>query len=281
LFPARNRSLVYNACFRPLSTVTRLFQQHIRTIPPINPEYWSFAIIGRVRRPLILSFDDLRQFPVETLRCAVACAGMSRSRPLIGEALWRGVPLRALLGEVSIDPAARFARIHAADRYTTVLPLDQLADTLLVYVMDGAPLAPAHGFPARLIAPGLHGYKMPKWIERVELTESPDGGFWEARGWSLDGAAGVRAALLSHEQTADGSLALAGVAYAGSDAIASVQVGIDGGGWMPVPFTPTDPFALTRWRIDWTPPGTGDYEIRVRASSGSAAAEHALVVRVR
>src|SRR5690606_27442530 len=124
----------------------------------------------------------LRRFPTETRRCAIACAGMSRHRPLLGEATWRGVALRAPLDEIAIDDGAGFARIHAADRYTTVLTTDQLADTLLVYEMDGAPLPPAHGFPVRLIAPGLHGYKMPKWIERIELTNSSDGGFWEARG---------------------------------------------------------------------------------------------------
>lgn len=261
--------------------MTRLFQQHIRTTPQINQAYWSFAIIGRVARPLILSFDDLRQFPTETLRCAIACAGTHSGRPLLGEAVWRGVPLSTLLADVTVDSSARYARIHAADGYSSVLALDRLAEALLVYEMDGAPLPLAHGFPARLIAPGLLGYKMPKWIERIELTESPDGGFWESRGWSLDGAADVKAALLSHNPTADGALALAGVAYAGKHAITSVEVGVDGGGMMPVAFARAEPFALTRWQIDWTPPGAGDYEIRVRATSAIAASEHARIVRVR
>ncbi|MFN8451593.1 MAG: molybdopterin-dependent oxidoreductase [Anaerolineae bacterium] len=147
--------------------MTRLFQQSIRITPQINQAYWSFAITGRVARPLILSFDDLRQFPTETLRCAIACAGTSSGRPLLGEAIWRGVPLRALLADVTVGSSARYARVHAADGYTTVLPLDQLANALLVYEMDGAPLLPRARLPARLIAPGLQGYKMPKWIERI------------------------------------------------------------------------------------------------------------------
>lgn len=259
----------------------RLFQQHIRTIPTINTNYWSFAITGSIQQPLILSFDDLRRFPTETLRCAIACAGMSSHRPLLGEATWRGVPLPALLDRVTISGNTPFARIHAADRYTTVLPLDQLADTLLVYEMDGAPLPPAHGFPARLIAPGLHGYKMPKWIERIELTDSPEGGFWEGRGWSLDGVAGVKAAILGHDQTSDGGITLSGIAYTGKNAITAVEVSIDGGSWMPVSFTSAQPFALTHWHTQWMPPGAGDYEIRVRASSAAGSAEHARVVRIR
>lgn len=263
--------------------MTRLFQQYISTIPQINVSFWSFAITGAVRRPLILSFDDLRQFPTETLRCAIACAGTSRSRPLIGEALWRGVPLRALLDEVTPNAGVQYARIHAADRYTTVLPREQLADTLLVYAMDDAPLPPAHGFPARLIAPGLHGYKMPKWIERIELTESPEGGFWEARGWSLDGVAGIRTAILNHEQADDGSITLSGIAYAGARRIASVRVSIDGGDSMPVPFIQDDPFALAHWQTEWTPPGIGDYRVEVCAYAVNLlkSAEHAVVVKVR
>lgn len=261
--------------------MTRLYQQHIRTIPSIHRDYWSFAIVGSVRRPLILSLDDLRQFPTETRRCVIACAGTSSHRPLLGEATWRGVPLQALLDTTTIADGAHFARIHAADRYTTVLTTEQLADTLLVYEMNGAPLPPAHGFPARLIAPGLHGYKMPKWIERIELTNSSDGGFWEARGWSLDGAAGVITAILSHEQQADGSITLSGVAYGGVQAITTVEIGVDGGGWMPVAFTPAEGFTLTHWRAEWLPPGAGDYEIRVRAASSAASAEHARVIKVR
>lgn len=265
--------------------MTRLFQQSIRTTPHINQAYWSFAITGRVARPLILSFDDLRQFPTETLRCAIACAGTSSGRPLLGEAVWRGVPLRALLADVTVSASARYARIHAADGFTTVLPLDQLAEALLVYEMDDAPLPLAHGFPARLIAPGLLGYKMPKWIERVELTESSDGGFWESRGWSLDGTAGVNAAILSHRQQADGSIALAGIAYGGSQPVTSVEVSIDNDGWMPVSFIQDNPLALAHWRAEWTPsnPGAGDYQVivHVHAAKRLEPAEHAVIVKVR
>ena len=258
-----------------------MYQQSIRTLPLIHLNHWSFAIIGGVRTPLILSFDDLSAFSTQTLRCAIACAGVSRDRPLIGEAVWRGVPMQALLDELVIAPDVRFARIHAADGYTTVLPLDRLAYTLLATEMDGAPLPPEHGFPARLIAPGLHGYKMAKWIERIELRASSEGGFWESRGFSLEGEATVKVAVLSHEQAANGAISFAGIAYAGTRPIKSVQVSIDNGDWMPVPFVQDDPIALAHWQIDWTAPNAGDYHIRARASDGGSDAEHALVVRSR
>jgi DMSO/TMAO reductase YedYZ molybdopterin-dependent catalytic subunit len=261
------------------------FRQTIRAVPAIRPEFWSFAILHRVGaagapRPLILSFANLMTFPTESRRVTIACAGTSADRPLIHEADWRGVPLQALLAEIDLAESVRYARIHSADGYTAVLPFERLAECLLAYEMDGAPLPAEHGFPARVIAPGLYGYKMPKWVERIELSDTPSGGFWESRGYALDGAAGVRVAILGHEQ-AGGAVALRGVAYAGSQTPESVAVSVDGGGWMPVAFTPGEPFALSHWRIDWTPPGAGDYAIRARAQAGSMRAEHHYVVRVR
>ncbi len=255
------------------------FQQQIRSIPSVNANFWSFSIGGKVRRPLILSYADLLALPTRTLRCTITCAAQNSDQPLIGEAVWRGAAMQTLLDELEIDPDAHYARISAADGYTTVLSLDALAQTLLVTAMDDAPLPPEHGYPARLIAPGLHGYKMPKWIERIELSTSPNGGFWEMRGGSLDGAASVKAAITGHEQAADGSVAFSGIAYA--PALISIEISIDGGGWMPVAFTPDDPHALTHWRIDWTPPGAGDYQVTVRASDGHGDAQHSLVVRIR
>ncbi len=262
------------------------FQQHIRSIPNVNANFWSFSIGGKVRQPLILSYADLRALPSESLRCAIACAGENGDYPLIGEAVWHGTALQTLLDELEIEPSTRYARVSAADGYTTVLPLDVLTQTLLVTAMDDTPLPPEHGYPARLIAPGLHGYKMPKWIERIELTEltdSVEGGFWEAHGGSLDGTASVKAAITGHEQAADGTVAFSGVAYASGQALAVVQISIDGGDWMPVAFTitPESQYALANWRIDWTPPGKGDYHVTVRASDGHADAQHSRIVRIR
>ncbi len=260
-----------------------MFQQSLRTIPQVNPNFWSFAITGAVSRPLILSFADLHAYPAQTVRAALVCAGASADRPLIGEALWRGVPLSALLAEIAVAPAARYARLHAADGYTAVLPLERLATALLACEMDGAPLPPEHGYPARLIAPGLYGYKMPKWIERVELTASPNGGFWETRGASLDGEAGLRAAIDDYtvSESAPAVITIRGTVANIGHLVDTLQLSIDGGGWMPVPFTPAAPFALTRWQITWTAPGAGDYHVRVCAAHSSASAEHSLVIQVR
>ncbi|MEO8397871.1 MAG: molybdopterin-dependent oxidoreductase, partial [Chloroflexota bacterium] len=220
-----------------------LYQQSIGSLPQIHLDHWSFAIIGGVRHPLILSYGDLLSFPTQTIRTAIACAGVSQDRPLIGEAVWCGVPLQSLLDELDIASEMRFARIHAADGYTAVLPLDRLARTLIAYEMDGAALPPEHGYPARLIAPGLFGYKMPKWIERIELSATSDGGFWESRGFSLDGEASPKVAILSHDSNPNGSITLRGIAYSGIRPLRVLWVSINNNDPMPVPFTQDDPFA--------------------------------------
>lgn len=253
----------------------------MKTIPTVQREYWSFAITGGVKHPLILSYDDLHASPAETLRCAIVCSSNTSDPSEIREPLWRGVPFQALLSDVDIDPEAQYARIHAADGYVTVLPLESLNGALLVYEMDDAPLSPAEGFPVRLVSPGLAACDMPKWIERVELSASSEGGYWQAHGKTIPAESSVVAVLREPLPAEDGALTLNGIAYAGARPVASIELSIDGGDWMPVTFTPADPFALTHWRIDWTPPFAGAFHVRLRASDGAASAEHSRVIGTR
>jgi hypothetical protein len=264
-----------------------LFQQRIGALPTIHADYWSFSIGGAVQHPLILSYTDVLALPHVEFTCALACAAHKPdSVPLIGQARWRGVPMQALLDEVTIVPEAQHAHITAADGFSSSLPLDLLAQTLLVTAMDGAPLPLEHGAPARLILPGHAGYKMPKWVQRISLSADPQPGFWEARGWSQTGAAPLIAYFSApqHLQPVSGTVTLAGKAYAGSRAVTCVEISVDGGPWMPVEVAPSVPFCQTTWQIEWTPPGPGDYLLRVRATaegdSTSSADLHTIVARV-
>jgi DMSO/TMAO reductase YedYZ molybdopterin-dependent catalytic subunit len=213
------------------------------------------------------------------MRCAIACSSVTTDHFHIGEPLWRGVPFRSLLSELDVDSSAQYARIHAADGYVTVLPLESLNEALLVYEKDGAALSPDDGFPVRLIAPGLAACDMPKWIERIELSDSATGGYWEAHGQTIPAESSVVAVLRDPLPTPDGALTLNGVAYAGARPVESIEVSIDGGDWMPVPFTPAERFSLTHWHIDWTPPFAGNFHVRLRASDANGAlAEQSRVI---
>lgn len=200
---------------------------------------------------------------------------------MMREATWRGVQVSVLLHNIDVDPSARYAHVFASDGYSSVLPLNALKETLLAFEIDGAALTPEEGFPARLLAPGRYGYKMPKWINRIELLETPDGGFWETRGWSLEGVAEARVAITSHSQASDGSIELAGVAFGGAAGVDSVRISIDGAGEMPIQFTSAERLALTHWRANWMPPGAGEYAVKVLAYAAARATEHTISIRVR
>ena len=276
--------------------IGRFFRQNIRPIPTLNAAYWSFSVGGLVRHPLVWSYGDVLALPSVEVPCAIACIGNKPGGEWIGNAVWQGTPLPALLDELAILPGARYARLLAADHYRTSVPLERLQGALLVYGMNGETLPPEHGFPARLIVPGLYGYKMPKWIERIELTDTPAGGVWEQRGWSAEGIVQTTSAILSprSKETVRGTVRFSGMAYAGERTIVAVELSIDGAPWMPAPFTPAVDVGWTSWRIEWTPPGPGDYQARVRATDSDgltqpeigaafpngASGQHAIVIRV-
>ncbi|GIL09086.1 MAG: hypothetical protein BroJett033_5970 [Chloroflexota bacterium] len=272
------------------------FRQQIRATPAVNSDYWSFMLGGLVATPVMLSYADLLACPPAEQACALACSGGKTSGPLIANARWTGVPLRVLLAEARAASAARHAHLHAADGYVTSVPLEWAQGALLAYHMNGAPVPPDHGGPVRFIVPGLYGYKMPKWIQRVVLAEAPLPGPWEQRGWPAVGVVQTMSAVLTprHLEAVSGPVRLSGVAYAGSRAITRVEVSIENGPWMPAAHVAGPPGAWTRWQAVWTPPAPGDYRLSVRATdetgetqsdadavrAGGAAAAHTIVMRV-
>jgi hypothetical protein len=240
-------------------SVGSFFRQHIGAIPNINPHHWSFSISGSVRQPLSLTFQDLHTLPSVEVPATIACAGRGN---LLGHALWRGVPLQSLLDQLDILSPARYASVVAA---------------------DGAPLSPEHGFPARLIAPGLSGYKMPKWVTHIRLSDALSPGYWETRGGTLDGAAGVTAVILDACPQDAETVVISGIAYAGERALSQVEINVDDSPWMPVSFVDDAPHSRAQWQTTWTTRGRGDYLFRVRATDSSARQSdpHAVVIRIR
>ncbi len=241
-----------------------LLRQQIRHIPPLHPDFWSFTVHSPAQPPLILSYNDVLALPASDVVSTLVCGGTGI--PRMRSAVWRGVYIPTLLERLNIRE--RYARFLSADGYVTGLPLERLKQAMLVYAMNGEPLSHEQGFPARILAPGFYGYKMPKWVTRMELTEIEPIGFWEARGWSTDGVVRTTATIISprHRETVSGSITIQGNAYAGDRGISEIEVNIDDGPWMPVGFEPALPYCLTEWRIEWTPPTVGDYLIKVRVS---------------
>ena len=265
---------------------TAFFRQYART-PVIDAASWGLSIGGTVRNPLSLSYADLLALPAARMVCTLVCAANAPGGERIGNVRWRGVKLDTLLDEFEIDASARFARLEAADGHITSIPLERLRDSLLSYAMNGEMLTPEQGFPARLIVPGLYDYKSPRWIERIELTDLPVVGDWEARGWPMDGTIRTTCGITEPRamQVVSSPIRLEGYAFAGMRAVAAVEISIDSGEWMLVPFSPAPPNMWTRWAIDWPAPAIGDYQVRVRAWDGHHYTKpddtiHAITVRV-
>src|SRR5205807_5522600 len=105
---------------------------------------------------------------------------------LIGNAKWKGVRLRDVLEKAKLKSGVVDIVLRAADDYTDSIPLDraQADATILVYEMNGAPLTAEHGFPVRLLVPGIYGMKNVKWITRLTAVDYDFKGFWQVRGWN-------------------------------------------------------------------------------------------------
>jgi DMSO/TMAO reductase YedYZ molybdopterin-dependent catalytic subunit len=246
----------------------QFFRQYTHPTPRLNADHWSFSIGGQVRLPLSLSYADLLALPAVDLPCTLVCAAHRPGDERIGHAVWRGVPMATLLDQIIAPPDATYARLEAAGGDRATVPLEMLRGGLLAYAMNGEPLTPAHGFPARLLIPGLYDHQQPRWIERVELWNRPGPrGLWEQRGWTASTIQTTSAfEVPAHLIASVGPVALGGYAFAGSRRITRVEVSVDGGAWVPAALGPSQPNVWTRWTTRWPAPVPGDYQLRVRAS---------------
>lgn len=150
--------------------------------PVITPERWRLTVDGAVDAPLALSFDDLLALPQADVDADFHCVtGFS-----ILDLAFRGVRLETLLALARPREDATHLMAHAADGYSTNLPLAEALkpDVLVVHAVDGAPLAPEHGGPVRVVTPQLYAYKGAKWVTRLELLTHDRRGYWEIRGYS-------------------------------------------------------------------------------------------------
>ncbi|MEV0294170.1 molybdopterin-dependent oxidoreductase [Nocardia sp. NPDC050710] len=241
-----------------LITATRKFYvADVNLRPPrIDPNRWRLAVTGKVAHPLRLSLTELAADAVEfdaVMVCVHNRAGQGRA----GNARWFGVPLADLLEHAMPDSDATRLVTRAIDGYTISLPLRSLRSGelpgYLVIGMNGEPLAPAHGFPARVFVPGLYGqYTGVKWLAELELTDDSHVDYWVKRGWPsapLWVEPHARIDVAAPGRACAGTTTVAGVAWAPPEGVASVEVRVGNGDWQPVDLaTELAPAAWRRWR---------------------------------
>jgi DMSO/TMAO reductase YedYZ molybdopterin-dependent catalytic subunit len=242
--------------------------------PSVEVNGWSLTIDGLVERPMNLDYQAIQQLPSVSDFYTLQCISNPVGGDLWGNAYWRGVRLADLLEQAELKPGVRKVVFHAADDYTDSITLDHAlnAGAILAYEMNGAPLEKVHGFPARLLIPGIFGMKNVKWITRVELLDHDFKGYWQERGWN-DAApykTSSRIDVPTRRSTPPaGEVAIGGVAFAGDRGIRAVEYSLDEGkSWQAAEIKPG--LATNTWQL-WVARPTlqaGKYTIKVRATDG-------------
>ena len=156
--------------------------------PKVDPNLWRLEVTGLVKTPQTYRLDRLKSLPAVTQETTLMCISNGLDAGLMSNALWKGVPMAALLDAATPVKGATKVRLHGVDNYTDTFPLEKAVDptTLVVYEMNGETLPDRHGFPARVIVPGYFGEKHVKWITRIEVADDSAIGFYEKQGWGPD-----------------------------------------------------------------------------------------------
>jgi DMSO/TMAO reductase YedYZ molybdopterin-dependent catalytic subunit len=245
-------------------------------VPQVAPDGWSLRVTGMVDREVTLDLEDLLGMERTEAFVTLSCVSNEIGGDLVGNALWSGVLLRDVLDLAGVDPSATQIVGRSVDGWTAGFPTATLDDgrpALVAITMNGEPLPVRHGFPARLVVPGLYGYvSATKWLTEIELTtlEAFDG-YWIPRGWSKDGPIKTQSRIdVPRGGTiAPGRVAVAGVAWAPTRGIEAVEVRIDDGTWQPAELSGAlSTNTWVQWALAWeaTP---GPHTVEVRATDGT------------
>jgi DMSO/TMAO reductase YedYZ molybdopterin-dependent catalytic subunit len=296
---------------------------HIVTIiadplPDIAPADWRLAVEGQVESPFSLNYDQLKALPARTITAVVECAGNSRnsvSPPLpksflnngyVGNARWRGAPLRLVLERAGVKPEARDVVLEGADRghppfaphevaFAKGIPIEKALhpETLIVYEMNGAPLPREHGGPVRALVPGWYGTYHVKWLTRIEVLDRPFDGVFMTELWrvrhrdnghirlGMADQVAVKSLIFTpapEETLPTGAHTIRGAAWSGGKDITSVHVSTDGGAtWRFARLLDAgedgSPYAWRQWELPWEVREPGTYTLMARATDTSGAAQ--------
>ena len=278
-----------------------------------NPTYqdvrrWALSVDGEVERPLHLTLADLKQLPRASATCVLQCAGNGRAlhKPIVpgvqwkygavGNARWTGVRVKELLDRAGLKGTARHLHTFGADKPPVKTPpfhrsieLEKiLADGIVAYEMNGEPLMPLHGAPARLVVPGWAGDHWMKWLERLSAQPEPQKGFYMETAYKYPKQPGEPGVAFKPEEMTPvtdlfvksniaeapsrarvgSSVTLRGFAFSGAPDVAKVEVSDDGGGnWRSAELgAEHDPYAWRLWSFRYEPKVAGEVTLVARAT---------------
>ena len=208
------------------------------TVPQIDAASWSLRIHGMVDRPVTLSLADLLDEPLVERDITLTCVSNEVGGPYVGNARWTGVLLGPLLERYGIQSGATQVLSRSVDGWTCGTPTEAITDgrdAMLAVAMNGEPLPLEHGFPVRMVVPGLYGYvSATKWVTELELTTLDEKAYWITRGYAQQAPIKTSSRIDTPKplsRVKAGTVPIAGVAWAQRTGIAAVEVSVDGGGW--------------------------------------------------
>jgi DMSO/TMAO reductase YedYZ molybdopterin-dependent catalytic subunit len=260
--PATPRFVTSNRDFYRIDTAL--------TVPKVRAEDWVLRIHGAVDKELTLRYEDIRNRPLVERTVTLACVSNEVGGDLISTSNFIGVPLKDVLADAGVKPGADQLFSTSADGWTCGTPVADIMERgLLAIGMNGEPLPVEHGFPARMVVPGLYGYvSATKWVVDMEFNRFEDKqAYWVPRGWAVKGPIKTQSRIDSPKGSATGrKVAVSGTSWAPTKGIAKVEVRADGGEWVNAQLATEvnrDTWRMWRAELDLPP---GDHTIECRAT---------------
>ncbi|WP_372671402.1 molybdopterin-dependent oxidoreductase [Amycolatopsis kentuckyensis] len=254
-------------------------------VPQIRTEDWSLRVHGMVDREVTFSYADIRNRPLVERRVTLTCVSNEVGGPLISNATWLGVDLVDLLDEAGVHASAEQMYATSVDGWTCGTPanvaLDPQRGAMLAIGMNGEPLPIEHGFPARIVIPGLYGYvSATKWVQSLEFAKWDDRqAYWLSRGWAEQAPIKTESRIdtpTGFARVSAGKVRLAGTAWAQHTGIAKVEVRLDQGAWQPAVLSAE--VSKDTWRMWWieldVPKGTHQAFVRATDQDGYTQTEN-------
>jgi DMSO/TMAO reductase YedYZ molybdopterin-dependent catalytic subunit len=250
-------------------------------VPTVDPAEWTLTIKGMVDNEVVLSYQDIAEMDLVERYVTLTCVSNGVGDRLVGNALWTGVMLEDLLEMAGVQEGADQIVGRSVDRWTAGFPTDIAfdgRDAMLAIGMNREVLPANHGFPARLVVPGLYGYvSATKWITEIELTTwDAFDAYWIPRGWAKEGPVKTQSRVdrpVNRSEIASGVYTFGGVAWAPTRGIQKVEFQIDDGAWVESDLSePLSNDAWVQWKAD-VRVAEGDHTIRVRATDGTGSTQ--------
>ena len=256
------------------------------SLPQVDPNTWKLTIHGMVDRPFEITFDELLKYGFEEHDLTLTCVSNPVGGSYCGNARWLGTPLAPLLRRAGVQSGADMILSTSTDGMTIGSPVEATLDgrqAMLAVAMNGEVLPIEHGFPCRMLIPGLYGYvSATKWVTDLNLTSyTQSSAYWTQNGWSAQGPVKTASRIdvpQSGATVSAGTVVLAGTAWATHRGVAAVEVQIDNGPWHETTLAASDtPDTWRQWSYRWADAAQGGHTVQVRATDGTGALQTSVV----